>query len=324
MPQFVLRLEVINGPLKGQVAVVPDQGTLVVGRLPECGLSIPQDLTVSRQHFRIEYRSAMAELIHLSQTGETLVNGIPVTTVELREGDEIAFGDGNKILVVFEDTRDGIGKPTSVPARMDDRVSDSPKEFTSKTASCGWNLYESAGEQPDFATLLSLLIESQTVNCLADFRRLGVPVPTDVEGLEYLFPWMPEGVREQFSPVLLPVSEHPKVAEMIGQGFGKDATVIFGSKLKGKDLVAHWRKAVGCDGDKPGSSVTAYYWPSILSLILTCQSSDQLAPLLSQLLWIFVEEKKSAGQWRLFARDDFSRVLSKSGLVLAETPTKSK
>ncbi|MBM4077540.1 MAG: FHA domain-containing protein, partial [Planctomycetes bacterium] len=73
-----LLLEVIQGPLTGETFAVVSNSTLQVGRLPECGISIPQDLTVSRQHFRIEFFPPDCQLIHLSQTGETFVNDIPV------------------------------------------------------------------------------------------------------------------------------------------------------------------------------------------------------------------------------------------------------
>ena len=315
MPQYVLRLEVVNGPLRGQVVVVQDHGTLVVGRLPECGLSVPQDLTVSRQHFRMEFHSPACQLVHLSQTGETFVNGVPVSNVELRQGDEIAFGEGNKVRVAFDESREGIGTPTAVPVRAELSESKPPNGFTASITSCGWNLYESANEQLDFAKLLEILIGTQRVMTLIDFRRIGLPVPPEMVEPDYLFSWIPPSSREQLSPALASVSDDSTVADIIRVGWLKDGIVCFGSNLKGTELVAHWRKAIGVEGDQPSTAKTAYFWPSILNLILTCQSAEQVEPLLGELTWLFVEFPKSPGKWRLYTKADFTSTLTKSGLV---------
>ena len=94
-----LILEVVAGPLKGQTIGVPANGTMLVGRLPECGLSIPQDLTVSRQHFRIDFPSPECLLVHLSQTGETHVNNVSVSSASLQDQDQISFGTDNVLRV---------------------------------------------------------------------------------------------------------------------------------------------------------------------------------------------------------------------------------
>ena len=102
MPQFLI-LDAIRGPLQGQSFSVPIGGSLVIGRLPECGIPVTQDPTVSRQQCRIEYPGPDATLIQLSQTSDTLVNGAPATRSEIRKGDTIEFGTGN-LFRVRQDT----------------------------------------------------------------------------------------------------------------------------------------------------------------------------------------------------------------------------
>ena len=100
MPRQLV-IDVIEGPHQGETLIVPENGSLLVGRLPHCGLSLPTDLTVSREHFRIELSSQWT-LVHLSDTRFTRVtNNSTGSTVELtvvgskaqlNPGDDILFG----------------------------------------------------------------------------------------------------------------------------------------------------------------------------------------------------------------------------------------
>ena len=312
-----LLLEVVDGPLKGQTYAVPANSTLLIGRLPECGLSIPQDLTVSRQHCRIEFRPPECRLVHLSQTGDTRVNEVSVATADLHSGDDIAFGAGNLVRVRIEESPAGT-EATAPPGRVDQATSKQFNRFTMSTASCGWTVYGSAEPQPGFERLLEILGQSQPVHALVDFRRLGQPVPPELVEPQCLFSWLPPESRAQFSPLMVLLSADPMVADVLRTGWGRDGIVCFGSPLKGAELLAHWRKAIGADGDKAGSSMTVYYWPSLLNMMLTCQSAQQVEPLLSGLDWLFVEAPEAPGNWHLFANEQFAEVLTSAGLVPVE------
>ena len=309
-----LLLEVVQGPLRGQAFSVPANGTLLIGRLPECGLSIPQDLTVSRQHCRIEFHPPECRLTHLSQTGETTVNGVSVTRTELNSGDEIAFGADNTLRVRIEEAPTG-NEPTAAPGRVDHATAKQSIRFTISPASCGWTVYKSVEEQPGFEKLLEILNHSQQVHALIDFGRIGQPVPPELVEPQHLFVWMPPESRGQFSPVFVSVSDSPNLVEVLRAGWGQDGIVCFGSTLKGVELLAHWRKAIGAEGDKPGKALTVYYWPSLLNLMLSCQSPEQVAPLLSGVSWLFVEAKDSPGGWNLYADEEFASVLTSAGLL---------
>ena len=312
-----LLLEVVDGPLKGQTYAVPANSTLMIGRLPECGLSVPQDLTVSRQHCRVEFRPPECRLVHLSQTGETRVNDASVSTADLHSGDDISFGAGNLVRVRIEESLAGI-EDTAPPSRIDHLTSKQSNRFTMSMASCGWNVYGSAEPQPGFERLLEVLGKSQTVYAMIDFRRLGQPVPPELVEPQYLFSWLPPESQAQFSPLMVSLSANPSVADILRQGWGRDGIVCCGSKLKDAELLAHWRKAIGAEGDQPGSSMTVYYWPSLLNMMLSCQSAQQVEPLLSGLSWLFVEAPDSPSGWHLYADEKFASVLTAAGLLPAE------
>jgi hypothetical protein len=63
-----------------------------IGRLPECDVTLP-DTNVSRRHAEIHPRGDAFVLIDLGSTNGSKVNGIRVAERELRDGDELTFGN---------------------------------------------------------------------------------------------------------------------------------------------------------------------------------------------------------------------------------------
>jgi hypothetical protein len=310
-----LLLEVVAGPLKGQTIGVPANGTLLIGRLPECGLSIPQDLTVSRQHFRIDFRWPVCALVHLSQTGETRVNDVPVSTANLRDQDVISFGAGNTLRVHLEDCPTG-AEITAPAGRVD--KSTSSGQFTKTAASCGWNVYRGLDPKPDFTELLEIVGRQPSVYALIDFQRTGQPIPPELIDPKFTFSWIAPELQAKFSPMLVSKSVNPGFVELLRGGWGRDGIVCFGSTQSVTDVLAHWKKAMGVVDDQPPVSMTAYHWPSLLNQILTCQSPAQVAVLLAGLTWILVEAPDAPGKWKLYADDKMASILTSAGLVLVE------
>ncbi len=69
-----------------------NQGTVTVGRLPECTISI-NDSNISRKHAEMRQSAGEYVVIDLDSTNGTLVNGIRITGQQrLNEGDIISFG----------------------------------------------------------------------------------------------------------------------------------------------------------------------------------------------------------------------------------------
>jgi hypothetical protein len=68
------------------------EGTVVVGRLPECDITVV-DPNVSRRHAEIQPRGDGFVVVDLGSTNGTRVNGVRVGERELRDGDELGFGN---------------------------------------------------------------------------------------------------------------------------------------------------------------------------------------------------------------------------------------
>ena len=336
-----LVLEAISGSLQGRVFAVAPHSSTLVGRLPECGVSIPEDLTVSRQHCRIDFHPPECRLTHLSQTGETTVNGSPVHRADLRRGDEIGLGMGNVLRVRFDEIPAGVeataaispGPPpaaaAAVPAaakslERQPRPVESSLLFTSAPTSSGLTVYGTADDDLGFDSVLGILLGTQDLYAIMDFRRLEQPAPAELTDPHYLFGWIPAESQPQLSPVLVSPKTCPAALAAIHAGWGKDGLVCFGSTLRGEALVDHWRKAIGVTEDQPGKAMTAYHWPSLVSMMLACQSPKQLEPLLSGVSWLFVEAPGEPGAWKLFADEKFASVLTSAGLTAASAGAKTE
>ena len=85
------RLEVISGPLEGQIFGF-DGGQITIGREPANNISIP-DSSLSRNHCRIERRGTEFRLMDLGSRNGTLVNGTAVAEQALKHGDQIRIGN---------------------------------------------------------------------------------------------------------------------------------------------------------------------------------------------------------------------------------------
>jgi hypothetical protein len=68
------------------------EGTVTVGRLPECDITVV-DPNVSRQHAQIRSRGDGFVVVDLGSTNGTRVNGVRVSERELHDGDELGFGN---------------------------------------------------------------------------------------------------------------------------------------------------------------------------------------------------------------------------------------
>jgi hypothetical protein len=64
---------------------------VVIGRLPSCSIVL-EDANVSRHHAEIRRRGDALVLTDLSSTNGTKVNGVPVQSCELADGDQITMG----------------------------------------------------------------------------------------------------------------------------------------------------------------------------------------------------------------------------------------
>jgi len=85
------RLQFLNGKFKGRRLTI-QQGSVLIGRDPECQIDLDDDDEVSRHHAKIEYSGGSPVISDLGATNPVVVNRQPVKQHRLRNGDQIEIG----------------------------------------------------------------------------------------------------------------------------------------------------------------------------------------------------------------------------------------
>jgi pSer/pThr/pTyr-binding forkhead associated (FHA) protein len=88
-PSFVLTT---NLGERGLVSFAISEGQTVLGRAPDCGISIPDEKFLSRRHAIIEVRGSEVLLRHLGSLNGTWIDGDQIDEATLRPGDSFKLG----------------------------------------------------------------------------------------------------------------------------------------------------------------------------------------------------------------------------------------
>ena len=136
MPLDGPRLIVIAGPARGQVIELGEP--VSIGRDHSSSRLIP-DLALSRRHCEIQRDGDTCVLRDLESLNGTIVNGVPVRTHPLTDGDQIRIGDSALIFVglatvAAEGTaHETVGDSTAVaPLDLADVVDPGSMRFTTE------------------------------------------------------------------------------------------------------------------------------------------------------------------------------------------------
>jgi serine/threonine-protein kinase len=90
---MIVTLTVVEGPHVGQTFEFREHDTFIVGRSKDAHFRLPfKDKTFSRFHFMVEVNPPYCRLMDMASRNGTLVNGLKVSVVDLKDGDEIAGG----------------------------------------------------------------------------------------------------------------------------------------------------------------------------------------------------------------------------------------
>lgn len=89
-------LVIKKGPVIGQ-RIALTEGEFTIGRDPKCDVFL-NDITVSRKHAKLIYKSEGAEVKDIGSLNGTYVNNKQTDEAKLRNGDEIQIG---KFVLVF-------------------------------------------------------------------------------------------------------------------------------------------------------------------------------------------------------------------------------
>lgn len=94
-------LEILGSEKENRIVELEEKD-LIIGRIPECGISLSVE-NVSREHARVIFRNEEYFVEDLGSTNGTYVNGIKIVKCVLRNSDQINIG-GVKILFTEDKT----------------------------------------------------------------------------------------------------------------------------------------------------------------------------------------------------------------------------
>lgn len=298
-------IQLISSDQTDQIVELCADQSLVVGRLPECGLSLPADPAVSRRHCRIDLTASGCRVVNLSSNG-TRVNGRPIEELRLRNGDEIQLGAGTVLQVFLEETEDAyktqrpLGATAPVQPSGATRLQ-APATYRTEPCRSGLTRFLSTATEPPLVDVVQALSSLRPLLLIVDFGRL--PTLTKPAEPAYLFDFLPEETRSQFSPVILRDPEDHELATILDQGWGRDAVVAL---FLGEDpelVVPQLRRAAGAWGR-----------PSVIGP----QLSESLGPFVQTLMTgvaAVLLESDSPGRWTFLAPAEWESVLHEAGFA---------
>ncbi|MBI3828746.1 MAG: sigma 54-interacting transcriptional regulator [Planctomycetes bacterium] len=108
-------LTILNGPNHGRLCSLSSGKTFRIGRDPSLELPI-DDLKASRVHVEIDFKDGQVTLKDLRSKNGTLVNGDRITTVTLKEGDQIQIGETRLQFSALEAPKDHVQRFDSIMA----------------------------------------------------------------------------------------------------------------------------------------------------------------------------------------------------------------
>ena len=108
---MIVTLTVTEGPHQGQAFEFREHDTFIVGRSKDAHFRLPiKDKTLSRFHFMVEVNPPCCRLMDMASRNGTLVNGLKVSVVDLKDGDTI---EGGRSVLAVSIRRDPAGPESS-------------------------------------------------------------------------------------------------------------------------------------------------------------------------------------------------------------------
>lgn len=310
-----VQLEGLYGPAQGQRVIISPDAPLIVGRASGVGLCIPDDPTISRQHFQIALSGSDCRLKSLSSNG-TWVNKTEVNEIELFDGDEIRIGADSifQVRMLNEFVADYL--PT-VPQTSPPRSFSEQPTYCAQTCPSGLMRFTSGNAATSILDIADKLASQGPLYAIVDFRRLGQQPPETLTPEAVLFDWLPPEVALANSPLFMPAAS-PEFAPLWEAGWGKDGIVILLSQLEPAEMYAHLKSALKLNAQGKPTTGTAGFmgicWPGILDSLLSNGSAGLIDGILQGVDAVLIEAPDSPAGWQILAPSTFTETLKELGL----------
>lgn len=289
-----------------------------MGRADAADIQLAQDFFLSRLHFTVRYDPSKEQwyVRDLESRHGTMLNGERISDAALAEGDVLHAGKSEFRVgtAISNDETSGGGAVAAAAAGTVLFAAVAPSTRTPPTApqyeavECASGLRAVTGTQthPPPASIAWLLARKCPLFLLADFSKLSLPLPAQLEQVDYLFNWMDEDVLPHCSPVLLAPSDPIDPYEVIDAFWGQDALLCLFSTLEKPDLLLRLRAAIrrddGTSTDVP-KGILGYCWPEAARAVLESAPEKLTAPLMNSSTAILLEAE-DLQRWQIFFTQD--------------------
>ena len=311
-------LEVVAGPLSGRRFHLMQNQRLEVGSTAKAEVCIRGDNGMAPQQFALEADRQVCRVQDLGRLGTTLVNGQPVESAVVREGDEIRAGQSRFIVHVEGDAANAPAErvPAKAAAPAARKPARKPGEAAYKSVVCDTGLTRYEGDVRSFppAELAVALAAQFPPYLMADNRRLDLPALAAIKAPKFVFDWLGEAAV-QCSPLIVAPGDVPDAAEVIAQGWNRDAVASFFAKEEGDAPVKCLRSAARVGGDR----VMGICWPKILSYVLSHYQPDYVRKLMEPFACVLIEDPNLPDRWQLYSSASLEDQLQALGLSPATT-----
>lgn len=293
-------LEFISGISVGEKIRFPGDKRIAIGRMPECDLRIPHDMSVSRKQCELWIED---EQLHFLNTGShrVRINGRPEIECLLYDGARLDIGAETSLVV-------RILHEASEPAK--------PLEINCETLNSGYILGRATlGEETPPSSIMSRLCHGFPVLTVLDINKSGAEVPEETPPTAWLLAdHYPEEVLPQISPVQLPAGKWQFTPELLDEHWGSDSFVVFLSRTPDK-AAAHLRSLSQFtpSSGRPtgGASLFIYWWPSLLEQVLRASETSVTNQILDQIDAVLFESASTA-EIVVVMRPEFSETMSEN------------
>ncbi len=307
-------LKVLSGPSAGQTVLLSAGQELRVGRTEWADFVLANDGKMSSVHFAIETNHQGSRIKDLKSTNGTLVNGEKTGSAVLHDGDRIEAGE-TAFLVTIEGgpTRakppEAGGAEVHRNAEPEDSAPAAPAKLPYERRQCRSELMLLEGSVPEGhpSTVALWIGKRLPLYLVIHLAKIEQSRPEKMENPEYLMDWLPDGPKEENSPVLLAASALPKPQPLLEEAWGKDAVICLYSNTDAATLIGLLRRA-------PGS----FLRPSLLRPHLT-QAGPAYSANLMEGLEAVVVEGEDPETWCLVAREEFQKAFDEMGFCEQKT-----
>ena len=155
------------------------------------------------------------------------------------------------------------------------------------------------------------LAATHPVALIIDFQRLGTPPPAELAAPYYVLDWLDPLAAAAVSPVVMGPAELPGWAELVQQGWDRNAVACLFSKQGSVEVLQHVRRC--CRGKEGDHVVVGYCWPGMLDAILA-NSCDLAGVFMEGLDAVLLQAAASPDAWQLYGRAEAASLLENLGL----------